>query len=58
MILARERFATGKRASPTSIWGLLRQFGESEYSDPRDRIFPLLGLCKEGTRGVVKVDYT
>ena len=36
---------------------LLERFGRSQCADPRDRIFALVGLCREGAKGILKVDY-
>ncbi|ETI21670.1 hypothetical protein G647_08017 [Cladophialophora carrionii CBS 160.54] len=55
MVLEQYKFRERKQQFKLSE--LLATFGQSKCADIRDRVFVLLGLCEEGVKGVVQVDY-
>jgi hypothetical protein len=46
-------------ATKRDLFSLLEKFRDSESSDPRDKIYALLGICSDGQdAGIPKADYT
>ena len=49
---------TYQSTAPDLIHQMIRKFGRLECSDPRDKLYGLLGLLNETSRGKVKPDYS
>jgi hypothetical protein len=49
---------TYQSQTPDLLYQAVRKFGKLECSDPRDRLYGLLGILNERSRAQVKADYT
>jgi hypothetical protein len=54
---ASEVIVTYQSQIPDLLYQLVRKFGKQECSDPRDRLYGLLGLLNERNRARVDVNY-